>query len=84
MIYEHYTEKWQQPQYYPQVFPTGQLPQITIQPSISPEEIAEFRKLLERAREYDKRNNEPDCELETKRETLKKLAEQLGVAISFP
>lgn len=53
------------------------------QPAITPEEIEEFRKLLDRAREYDRRNNEPDCELAEKRDKLKKLAEELGVAIDF-
>lgn len=52
-------------------------------PAITPEEIAEFRALLERAREYDRRNNEPDCELDTKRQALKDIASQLGVEISF-
>lgn len=56
------------------------LPQV---PAIRPEEIEEFRRLLERAREYDKRNNEPDCELESKRERVRKLAEELGVKVDF-
>lgn len=53
------------------------------QPIVTPEEIAEFKRLLERAREYDKRNNEPDCELEEKRQALKKLAQELGIEIAF-
>lgn len=52
-------------------------------PVISAEEIAEFRRLLDRAREYDKRNNEPDCELAEKRDALKVIAAALGVDISF-
>ena len=52
-------------------------------PAITPEEIAEFRRLLERAREYDKRHNEPDCELDSKKQTLLDLAKQLGVEINF-
>ncbi len=46
-------------------------------------EVDEFRRLLERAREYDKRNNEPDCETKEKQEKLRKMAEQLGVKIDF-
>lgn len=53
-------------------------------PQISPAEIEEFRKLLERAREYDKKHNEPDCEIEEKKQKLRELAEQLGVKIEFP
>jgi len=52
-------------------------------PAISKQEIEEFRRLLERAREYDRKNNEPDCELEEKKETLRRLAKQLGVEINF-
>lgn len=88
MIYEHYTEKWQQspyqlPQFTPTIAPNVTIGPVTFVSPITPEEIAEFRKLLERAREYDKRNNEPDCELDEKRVALKTLAEQLGVEIAF-
>ena len=47
------------------------------------DEIEEFRKLLERAREYDRRNGEPDCELDEKRQAILAIAKQLGVEISF-
>lgn len=52
-------------------------------PLVSDEEIAEFRRLLDRARDYDKRNSEPDCELAEKRDALKVIAKALGVDISF-
>lgn len=52
-------------------------------PAITPEEIAEFRVLLERAREYDRKNNEPNCELSEKRDVLTAIANALGVDISF-
>ena len=47
---------------------------------ITSEEIQEFRRLLERAREYDKRNNEPNCEMEEKKQKLRDLAKELGIA----
>lgn len=50
---------------------------------ITEEEIKELRELLERAREYDRRNNEPDCELEEKKREIKELAEKHGVKIDF-
>ena len=81
MIMDHYTEKWQQVPYWPPPQPSPVL-QI-ISPQISQEEIAEFRRLLERAREYDKRMNVPDCELDSKKQTLVQLAKQLGVEILF-
>jgi hypothetical protein len=79
MIYDHYQDKWKQPPYYvpnpPPVFvPTGLPTQA---------EIDDFRKLLERAREYDKKHNQPDCELEEKRQKIKDLAKELGVEVNF-
>lgn len=76
MIMDHYRDTWQ-----PRT-DWGQLGS-PVWPLISAEEIAEFKKLLERAREYDKRHNEPDCELDSKKQTLLDLAKQLGVEINF-
>lgn len=95
MIMDHYTEKWGKyvppepprtiplvpwdyPPYWPDVLPAPEA-----KPPISPEEIEEFRELLRRAKAYDKNNNEPDCELESKKAILKELAEKLGVEIDF-
>ena len=94
MIMDHFNDKWNNPPYKPWIEPNPQpwpwpLPQpyITPKPKIpgilSDEEISEFRKLLERARKYDKEHHEPNCELESKKEKLKKLAKELGVDISF-
>jgi hypothetical protein len=86
MIMDHYDDKWnkkiQEPQTIKPDFPNTpyKFPQ---QPYITPEEIEEFRTLLERAREYDKRNNEPDCEMESKRQRILDLAKELGVEINF-
>ncbi len=52
-------------------------------PAISQEEKDEFRELLRKAREYDAKHHEPDCEMEQKKEKLRKLAEELGIDISF-
>ena len=89
MVMDHYREEWgpRVPQW-PQGAGTGIFPppNITIgqvQPAVTDAEIVEFRKLLDRAREYDKRHNEPDCELDEKRLALKKIAKELGVDISF-
>jgi len=52
-------------------------------PNVNPitdEEIQEFRRLLDRAREYDRRNNEPNCEIEEKKQKLRDLAKELGIA----
>jgi hypothetical protein len=60
-----------------------QQPAPAVTPTITAEEIAEFRQLLERAREYDKRNSEPECELEEKKAAVRQIAKQLGVEINF-
>lgn len=77
MIMDYYNVKWQPQPYQHQYI--GNFPQ----PQISQAEVDEFRRLLERAREYDKRNNEPDCELDEKRQALKKIADAAGIDISF-
>ena len=96
MVMDHKYDEWYRKYCPPQ--PIQPLPTIPIQPLPTipfvpvpvpvpalptKEEIDEFRRLLERARAYDKRNNEPDCELVEKRQKLLKLAEQLGVKIDF-
>jgi hypothetical protein len=81
MTMSHYQNKWRQPPYsfYPR--PMGQHPRPPYpqQSPITPAEIAEFRELLHRAREYDIKNNEPECDLEEKRADLLALAREFGV-----
>lgn len=79
MVMDHYRDKWnplKELTKAPEYTPTA--------PLIPQADIDEFYKLLERAREYDKKNNEPDCELESKKEALTNLAKLLGVEIIFP
>jgi len=94
MVMDHYHDRWKTPQYLnplPDNRPLpltplpgiGQFTPAPLVPPITKEEIEEFRKLLDRAREYDKKNNEPDCELEWKKERLLKLAKELGINIEF-
>lgn len=66
-------------------FPT--LPKILpIEETVSKEEfnklkkeIEELKKLLLAAKEYDKNTGQPDCEIDEKVKTIKKLAELVGV-----
>lgn len=46
--------------------------------------IADLEALLAKAKQYDADNGEPECELDSKKETLRKLAKQLGVEINLP
>jgi hypothetical protein len=59
--------------------------------SVKDKEIEDLKKrvealeeLLKKAKQYDDEHGEPNCELDEKVETLKKLAKQLGVEINFP
>lgn len=85
MVMDHYWDKWREYPYGPTSPNTDPCirPAIYPQRQITPEEVEEFRRLLERAREYDRKNNEPDCELDSKRKRIKDLADQLGVKIDF-
>jgi hypothetical protein len=83
MIMDHYDDEWRKRANPPEPQPIY-VPMVPWTPQpIQPHEIDEFRRLLERAREYDKKNNEPDCEMESKRQKLLDLAKQLGIDISF-
>jgi hypothetical protein len=45
-------------------------------------ELEEVKELLKRAVEYDKRTNQPNCEMEEKVALLKKIAEVVGVDLT--
>ena len=80
MVMEHYINRWQPlvqpvPVPYPFPVPAPRMP--------THEEVSEFHRLLERARKYDAEHNEPDCELEEKRQLLLKLAKELGVELQL-
>lgn len=45
-------------------------------------EVEEMKALLNRALEYDKKNNEPHCEMEEKVALLKAVAKMVGVDLS--
>lgn len=79
------TDDWYR-RYYPYTRPNAPLPDVrpvTPWPLPTQQELDEFRRLLDRAREYDQEHNQPDCELEEKRQKLLDLAEQLDVEIDF-
>jgi hypothetical protein len=42
-------------------------------------EIEDMKKLLIRAKDYDERNGEPDCEMDEKVAIVKRVAELVGV-----
>lgn len=44
-------------------------------------EVEEMKKILTLAAEYDKKNNEPHCEMEQKVDLLKKMAGLFGISL---
>jgi hypothetical protein len=95
MIGDHYNEKWRQPNYdwlKPYIVNTSNTT-FNASALVSrrefeelKNEVIELKKLLERAIDYDKRNNEPNCEIEEKVALLKKVAELVGISLEdiFP
>lgn len=93
MIMDHYHEKWWEKVLEPVVVPLPCQPATVPYPwvpqsqppapRVTDAEIKEFRDLLEKARKYDKDHGQPDCDLDEKREKVRKLAEELGVDVSF-
>ncbi len=91
MVMDHYQQTW--PQVYPWVSPYPHCPDPSAhEPKFLPRELTQEEKdrelqklkdLIERAQAYDVKNNEPDCELESKRKVLKDMAKQLGIEIDF-
>lgn len=75
MIGDHYQDKWNP------VWNEIRLPSEVSKADFEKlkTEVEEMKKLLERAVEYDKKNNEPHCEKSEKVELLKKVAEFVGV-----
>lgn len=84
MVIDHYTKKpndyWTNPWVEP-LRPHN--PMDYVPPKIDDSKVKDFMELLEKARKYDELTNQPDCEMDDKKEALKKLADYLGVEISF-
>jgi len=46
-------------------------------------DIEDFYRIYEKAKEYDKKTGQPDCELEEKRQRLLAIAKELGISITI-
>src|SRR5437868_14748082 len=98
MVTDHYTDKWRpfvQPGTLIPLMPGDSIGTVTtgltftVVSPLTAEEITQFRRdaeelrtLLDRAREYDRRNHEPNCELDSKRQMIKAIAAALGIDVS--
>jgi len=83
MVMDHYNERW------PKEYPWIQQPTVTYCYSdvtraefeALKKEVENLKELLVKATEYDRRNNEPNCEIEEKVAAVKKIAELVGVSL---
>lgn len=93
MVGDHFNEKWKEP-YYDDVFNKLKLQQplngnVPTHVGITREEfnalkkeVEDMKALLIRAKEYDEKNNEPHCEMETKVAKLKEIAQLMGIDLT--
>lgn len=81
MIIDHNLDKFPRIDQWP--FPTYPNPNdpSTIRAELEQlrREFNDMKELLKKAKIYDEQTNQPDCEMETKVEKLKKIAELLGL-----
>lgn len=78
MIGDHYDDKWKKPDYQ-KFFNDFQTPPSRYEFEVLKKEVEEMKALLIRAKAYDEKNNEPNCEVEPKMETLRKMAALVGI-----
>jgi hypothetical protein len=88
MIGDHYRDKWNVPPYQGYLSQavegtTTNLFSLITRPEFESlkKEVEEMKALLIKAKIYDEKNNEPNCEMEDKISTLKKMAELMGVSL---
>ena len=82
MVGDHYADKWRD------WAPTPGIAHPAPPQGVRRDEFDQFRrdveemkKLLKRAKEYDERNGEPDCEIDEKMALLRRVAEAVGVSL---
>lgn len=81
MIGDHWRDKWQPEPWFTHIHTYGNLPQGVTKEEFDAlkKDVEDLKKLLARAKEYDAKNGEPDCEIDSKMAVLRKVAEAVGV-----
>ena len=82
MIGDHYTQKWQQGAGGAGGFGTTQIvypPPSREEFDALKKEVLDMKELLKRAKEYDEKTHQKDCETEQKLELLRQVAKAVGV-----
>jgi uncharacterized protein YlxW (UPF0749 family) len=80
MIGDHYNDKWNKPPYNQwKTHYSTDIPITRNEFEQLKKEVEEMKALLIKAKEYDEKNNEPNCEMEDKVKLLKQFADMVGV-----
>lgn len=82
MVADHYNDKWQRvPWIYPPTTTTTTFAKHPTQREFDDlkREVVDLKELLKKAKEYDRKNNEPDCEIEEKINKLREIAKIVGI-----
>jgi hypothetical protein len=85
MIGDHYSQKWTSTGPGIQIQAPGySFPPLLVTKAEFDElkrEVLEMKALLIKAADYDKKNNEPNCEQEDKVKLLKQIAQMVGISL---
>jgi hypothetical protein len=79
MVADHYQDKWRH--IYDQYTSPTYVGPTRAEFDALKKEVEDLKALLKRAKEYDVRNNEPDCEIAEKMEVLRKIAQLVGISL---
>ena len=80
MIGDHFTNKWTQPPYLQTISNISNVNYVSKQEfNDLKKEVEEMKQLLIKAKIYDEKNNEPNCELEEKITKLREIAKLVGI-----
>jgi hypothetical protein len=79
MIGDHYNDKWDPLRHYIPQSPSYTLLATKEEFDKLKAEVEEMKALLKRAKIYDEKNNEPNCEIEEKMTFLREVAKLVGV-----
>lgn len=79
MVGDFYQDKWKEYQPYTTItnFPISEVSKAEFDKL--KKEVEDMKELLKRAKIYDEKNNEPDCEIQEKMEFLRKMAKMVGI-----
>ena len=78
MVGDHYSNKWEKE--FPKLNEKDfRLDLLQAQLDLLKKEVEEMKELLSKAVQYDTEHNQPHCEIEDKLNTLKKIAELVGI-----